>query len=113
MEDDSKSRRCILNLLITRRGGSHKRPVAKFLVPDCGCIVNPRPEFDYISQSGTKNLASEAQFIVSDWGDIVGSGIELSYLPDKLHRLAGRYDNPMPESTILSPSQGLRNQFKK
>ncbi len=44
MEDDNKSRRYILNLLITRRGGSHKRPVAKFLVPDWGDIVNPRPE---------------------------------------------------------------------
>ncbi len=40
-------------------------------------------------------------------GDIVDSGIELSYLSDRLHRHAGLYDNPMPEST-LSPSQELR-----
>ncbi len=38
---------------------------------------------------------------------IVNYGIELSYLPANLCSLAGRHDNPMPESTI-SPSQGLR-----
>jgi len=48
-----------------------------------------------------------AKFLVPDWMDIVDSGIELSYLPDRLHRLAGRYDDPMPGSTIV-PSQGLR-----
>jgi hypothetical protein len=33
----------------------------------------------------------------------------LSYRPARLHRLAGRYDNPMPESSISPiPSQGLR-----
>ncbi len=48
-----------------------------------------------------------AKFLVHDWGDIVDSGIGLSYRPARLHRLAGRYDNPMSESTI-SPSQGLR-----
>jgi len=47
-----------------------------------------------------------AKFIVPDWGDKVDSGIGVSYRPAKLHRLEGRYDNPMPESTI-SPSQGL------
>ncbi len=53
--------------------------------------------------------AKRVQFIVhSPWlgGDKVNSGIELSYRPARLHRLAGRYDNPTPESTI-SPSQGL------
>ncbi len=34
-----------------------------------------------------------AKFIVSDWGDKVGSGIGFSYRPARLHRLAGRYDN--------------------
>jgi hypothetical protein len=49
-----------------------------------------------------------AKFIVPDWGDKVDSGMELSYRPARLHRLAGRYeyDNPMPESTISS-NQGL------
>jgi hypothetical protein len=48
-----------------------------------------------------------AKFIVPDWGNKVDSGIGfLSYRPARLHRLAGRYDNPMPESA-LSPSQGL------
>jgi hypothetical protein len=32
--------------------------------------------------------------------DKVDSGIELSNWPARLHRLAGRYDNPMLESTI-------------
>ncbi len=47
-----------------------------------------------------------AKFLVSDSGDKVGSGIGLPYRPARVHRLEGRYDNPMPESTI-SPIQGL------
>ncbi len=50
--------------------------------------------------------AVEAKFRVLDWGDKVNSGIGLSHQSARLHRLAGRYENPMPESTI-SPSQGL------
>ncbi len=46
--------------------------------------------------------------ILSPWlGDIVDSGIGLSYRPAIVHRLVGRYDNPKPESTIF-PSQGQR-----
>ncbi len=48
----------------------------------------------------------EAKFIFPDWEDIVDSVIGLSYRPVRLYRLSGRYDNPMPESTI-SPSPGL------
>ncbi len=48
-----------------------------------------------------------AKFLVPDWDDIVNSGIGLSYLPAGLHRLAGRYYSPMPQS-IISPSQGLK-----
>jgi hypothetical protein len=48
-----------------------------------------------------------AKFLVPDWGDIVDSGIELSYRPARLHRMAGRYDNPTPQSTI-SPVRGLK-----
>jgi len=40
-------------------------------------------------------------------GDIVDSGIWLSYRPASLCSLAGQYAIPMPEST-MSPSQGLR-----
>ncbi len=47
----------------------------------------------------------EVKFLVL--GEIVDSGIGLSYRPAGLHRLAGRYNNPMPVST-LSPNQGLR-----
>ncbi len=43
---------------------------------------------------------------IPDWGDIVNSGIGLSNETAKLHWLAGRYDNHMPESTI-SPCQEL------
>jgi hypothetical protein len=50
----------------------------------------------------------EAEFIVPDWGDKVNYGIGLSYRPAKLHRLAGRHDNPMPVST-LSPQLGTMN----
>ncbi len=38
-------------------------------------------------------------------GDKVDSGIGL-YRPPRLHRLAGRYDNPMPESTLF-PRSGI------
>jgi hypothetical protein len=46
--------------------------------------------------------------ILSPWlRNIVDSRIGLSCRPASLCSLAGRYDNPMPESTI-SPTQGLR-----
>ncbi len=46
--------------------------------------------------------------ILSPWlGDIVDSGIVLSYQPVRLHRLEGRYSNPMPESTI--PQSGTKD----
>jgi len=41
-------------------------------------------------------------------GDIVDSGIGLSYWPTSLCSLAGWYGNPMPELT-LSPRQGTMN----
>ncbi len=55
-----------------------------------------------------------AKCLVPDWGDIVDSGIRLSYHtgPPGYIWLAGRYDNPMPESTkstmSIYPRQGLR-----
>jgi hypothetical protein len=49
-----------------------------------------------------------AKFLIPDWGDIINSGIGLSYRPARLHGLAGQYDNPMPESTI-SPPSGTKN----
>ncbi len=51
-------------------------------------------------------LSSEAQFIVPDWEDNVDHCVGLSYRSVWLYRLAGRYDNPMPQSTV-SPSKGL------
>jgi hypothetical protein len=60
---------------------------------------------------------SAAKFLVTDWGGIVdlvwgcrtgpSDGCRSSRPSYILHRLAGRSDNPMPESTI-TPSQGLR-----
>jgi hypothetical protein len=49
-----------------------------------------------------------AEFKHPDWGDKVNSGIGLglSYLPARLHGLGGRYEKPMPEST-LSPQSGI------
>jgi hypothetical protein len=48
-----------------------------------------------------------SKFIVPDWGAKVDSGRGLSDRAARVHRLAGRFDNPMPKSTI-SPSQRLR-----
>jgi hypothetical protein len=47
-------------------------------------------------------LIQVAEFIDSDWGDKVNSGIGLSHQPARLHELVGRYDNPMPELTYPS-----------
>ncbi len=44
-----------------------------------------------------------AKFKVPDWGDKVDTGIGFLYRPVRLQRLAGRYDNPMPKSTIYLP----------
>jgi hypothetical protein len=49
---------------------------------------------------GMDPLHVDAQFLVPDWGDKVDYGLGLSYRPASL--LAGRYDNPVPKST-LSP----------
>ncbi len=44
-----------------------------------------------------------ARILVPDWGDRFDSGIGLSYRPARLHRLTGRYDNPIPASTLYPP----------
>jgi hypothetical protein len=61
---------------------------------------------DILSEEHFENSKPVAKFLVPDWGDIVGSGIGLSYRPSRLHRLAGQCNNPLAEST-KSPSQGL------
>ncbi len=61
------------------------------------------------SDSGMRRFISapEEQFIIPSLGGIkVDYGIGLSYRPVRLYRLAGRYDIPVPMST-LSPSKGL------
>jgi hypothetical protein len=47
-----------------------------------------------------RQMKSVAKFWVPDCGEIVYSGIELSYRPARLHRMAGWYDNTLPESTV-------------
>jgi hypothetical protein len=55
----------------------------------------------------SRNDQSRSQILSPCLGDIVGSGIGLSYQPARLrpHRPAGRYNNPMPESTISRSRQ--------
>jgi hypothetical protein len=55
------------------------------------------------------NISSIVEFIVPEWADKVDFGIEgyCTSLP-AVCSLAGRYDNPMPESTLSPPpNQGL------
>jgi hypothetical protein len=54
---------------------------------------------------------SVTKLIVPDWGDKVDSGKGFSYRPAMLHRLTGKCDNPMLESTVC-PIQGLDRQNK-
>jgi hypothetical protein len=44
-----------------------------------------------------------AEFIDPDWGDKVNSGIGLLYRPARLDRLAGQFDNLVPELTVCIP----------
>jgi hypothetical protein len=101
-----------------------KRTEAKFLfwmrssllvrASDCQCTCCNGSGIDpsIRRHSGIWGAADEAVLnilwkkkILSLWpGALVDSGIGLPYRPNSL---AGRYDKPMPESTI-SPSQGLR-----
>jgi hypothetical protein len=60
-----------------------------------------------LSMNRKKKDSPVAKLIVPDLGIKLTPALGLSYRPARLHTvLAGRYDNPMPEST-LSPSQGL------
>ncbi len=70
----------------------HSSPEDKFLVPDCGYSWLWHRVVEWVS------------FI--SWGQILSPGLG-GIQPGHIHRLAGRYDNPMPGSTI-SLSQGLR-----
>ncbi len=52
-------------------------------------------------------MTTVAKFIAPDWEDKVDSGIGLSYRLAMLHRLAGRYDIPMPELTLSPQSETM------
>ncbi len=94
---------CLCSLTITHHPrGANKppSPPTPTPAPPPPLLSEPRPP------SHGRDREAEAQFIVHDWGGKVDNGIWLSYRPVRLHRLAGMYDNPMPQST-LSPSKGL------
>ncbi len=50
----------------------------------------------------------EVQFVVPNWRNKVDYSIGLSYRPARLHRLAAQHDNPIWQSPLNPPSQGLR-----
>ncbi len=79
--------------------------VVRYQLSGIGCICR-------LAASAVANFfycrSPVAKFRVPDWGDKIACGIGLSYRPAGLHRLADRYDNPMPES-ILSPRLGTMN----
>jgi hypothetical protein len=60
-------------------------------------------ESKLMRESVTLVSMNVAKFLVPDWGEIVDSGIGLSYRQARLHVLAGRYDN-----LTIFPSKGLR-----
>jgi hypothetical protein len=74
-----------------------------------GCLLEPNStkesESSFLSITLCAAKYPEANFLVPDWEDIAGIG--LSYMPARLHRMTGRYDNHMPESAI-SPQSGLK-----
>jgi hypothetical protein len=71
-------------------------------------LSEPQMYFLFLGSASSRKSWRGAKFLVPDWGDIVDSGIGLSYRPARLHRLAGRYDKPMLELTI-SPQSGTKN----
>ncbi len=70
--------------------------------------LNIRPHACCRKRWGRNPPPTVVEFINSDGGDKVNSGIGLSHRPARLHGLTCRYDNPMPELT-LSLSQGSMN----
>jgi hypothetical protein len=50
-----------------------------------------------------------AEFIDPDWGDKVNSGTGLPYRSARLHGLAGRYDNPIPELTLFPSHESMNS----
>jgi hypothetical protein len=55
-----------------------------------------------------KEKSNLAKFIVLDWGDKGDSGIVVESARQAIHRLAGQYVKPMPESA-LSPQSKTMN----
>jgi hypothetical protein len=64
-------------------------------------VLYRRHPFFILIAVAQRRAPNFAIFLVPDWGGyIIDSGIGCNkYLSARLHRLAGRYDNPMPEST--------------
>jgi hypothetical protein len=67
------------------------------------CSLCQQTEFFHFTKVGRVITCSQ---ILSSWlGDIDDSSIGFSYWPAILCTLAGGYDNPMPESTIVDPPE--------
>jgi hypothetical protein len=76
-------------------------PAANFATSTAG-VVDTGGKLSLVSTTPVANLPPVSMTSVTNNGNC------RTCLPDyTLHRLVGRYDNPMPESTISS-SQGLR-----
>jgi hypothetical protein len=75
----------------------------KSLYPNVHIVSCTEASFLSRAMIHKKILLSVAEFIDHDWGK-VNSGIGSS---NRSPRLAGRYDNPMPESTLSPPVRDL------
>jgi hypothetical protein len=92
--------------------GLYNNPIpTQFLATrDSSKILNCVQNHERNNEHGTSTTSWNkiSKFFIPDWRDIVDPGTGLSCRPAWLHRLAGRYDNSLPESTI-SHSSGTRN----
>jgi hypothetical protein len=98
---------CSAMRLESNADASRKKEPQKLSVSDSMCVyqlTEAEGAVLYVYEPATPIPLDK--FIVPDWEDKVDTDIGLSYRHDKLHRLAGRYGNPLPEST-MSPIQGL------
>jgi hypothetical protein len=68
--------------------------VHKFCAPKN--VQLKKRERDRLNLFAVKLLCKVTKFLVPDWGDIIDSGIGLSYRTARLHRLAGRYEKVVP-----------------
>jgi hypothetical protein len=69
---------------------------------------------DFADGTGKRPNNAVSEFIDHWLGDTVNAGIGLSYRHARLHKLAGRYDNPkMPEMTLFLKSETYEFGYRK